>query len=66
MAKVRYSDGRYPHGYRASHDTDVSATFKRVRREQEERAKAQAERDAAVEAEQARVLAKTRIRSGRS
>ena len=65
MAKVRYSDGRYPHGYRASHDTDVSATFKRVRKEQEERAKVAAAEDAAVAAEQARVLAKTRIRSGR-
>lgn len=58
MAKVRYSDGRYPHGYRASHDTDVSATFKRVRKEQEERAKAAAE----SAQEQDRVLAKTRIK----
>ena len=48
MSKTpRYSDGRYPHGYRKAANTDVRATFRRIR----ERLKAEAEQAAKDAAE---------------
>ena len=47
MKQPRYTDlHRYPHGYVKSGSTDVAATFRRVRAEQQ-RAAEQAQRDAA-------------------
>jgi hypothetical protein len=47
MKTPRYTDNRYPNGYRKSVNTSVAATFKRIRAEQ----KAKAEQDAANAAE---------------
>lgn len=47
--KPKFTDShKFPHGYRQAVDTNVSETFKRVRRQQEELAKRKAE----IEAEQ--------------
>ncbi len=42
MKTPRYTDNRYPHGYRKSTNTDVRATFRRVREEQKRIAEEQA------------------------
>lgn len=42
MKTPRYSDMRYPHGYKPAAQTDIRRTFNRVRAEQ----KAAAEREA--------------------
>jgi hypothetical protein len=34
----RYTDQRYPHGYRKSTNTDIKATFRRVRDQQKKNA----------------------------
>lgn len=34
--KPKYSDGRYPHGYKMSHETDITKTWARARKEIEE------------------------------
>lgn len=47
MRIPRYTDDRYPHGYRRAAETDVKATFNRIKRE----IAAKAEKDAANAAE---------------
>lgn len=47
MKTPRYSDTRYPHGYRSAAATDVKATFRRIRAE----LKAKADQDVANAAE---------------
>ena len=47
MKTPRYTDNRYPNGYRKSVNTSVAATFRRIRAEQ----KAKAEQEAANLAE---------------
>lgn len=38
MKTPRYTDDRYPNGYRKSVNTNLAATFKRIRAEQKEAA----------------------------
>ena len=46
--KAKFTDStRYPHGYKQAVETDIKATFRRIRREQE----AKAAQDAANAAE---------------
>lgn len=42
MKTPRYTDNRYPFGYRKSVDTDITKTFDRVKREQKKVEEAQA------------------------
>lgn len=37
MKTPRYTDNRYPHGYRKAVNTSVAATFKRIRNERKEK-----------------------------
>lgn len=43
MKTPKYTDNRYPHGYRSSTDTDIRKTFERIRREAKEKRERQAE-----------------------
>lgn len=37
MKPPKYTDGRYPHGYRKAVDTDIRKTFERLKREAREK-----------------------------
>lgn len=38
--KPKYTDNRYPHGYKKAVETDIRETFRRIRAEQKKQAEA--------------------------